>query len=103
MAGGVLVGVVLGKDEYATTFAWLVGMLCLWFVVALTRRAPACLASKIGSLQGLGEDARGRLLESASSRPGVHEVSVYEFDRVADLEVEKDFDDTRRQALLSGR
>ena len=94
-------GVLLGKGDYATTFAWLAGILCLWFVVALTMRAPRYLASKIVSLKDLGEGELGQFLERASSLAGVHEVSVYEIDRVAYLKVEKGFDDTELQALLS--
>jgi len=100
-AGGLLGGVLLGKGDYATTFAWLAGILCLWFVVALTMQAPKYLASKIVSLKELGEDELEHFVELASSLAGVHEVSVYEIDRVAYLKVEKGFDDTELQALLS--
>ena len=100
-AGGVLGGVLLGKGDYANTFAWLAGILCLWFLVALTMRAPRYLASRIVSLKDLGEDELGRFLERASSLAGVHEVAVYEIDRVAYLKVEKGFDDTELQTLLT--
>ena len=100
-AGGLLGGVLLGKGDYATTFAWLAGILCLWFVVALTMQAPRYLASKIVSLKDLGEDELEHFVKRASSLAGVYEVSVYEIDRVAYLKVEKGFDDTELQALLS--
>jgi predicted MFS family arabinose efflux permease len=99
--GGLLGGVLLGKGDYATTFAWLAAILCFWLLVALTMKAPKYLASKIVSLKDLGEDELEHFVERASSLAGVHEVSVYEIDRVAYLKVEKGFDDTELQALLA--
>ena len=99
--GGLLGGVLLATGDYATTFAWLAAILCLWLLVALTMKAPKYLASKIVSLMGLDQDALAHFVERASSIAGVHEVSIYEIDRVAYLKVGKGFDDTELQALLT--
>ncbi len=100
-AGGLLGGILLGSGDYATTFAWLAAILCGWFLVALTMKAPKYLQSKIVSLKELGPDEFDRFVEQASSIEGVHEVSVYEIDRVAYLKVEKGFEDSKLQALVS--
>ena len=100
-AGGLLGGILLGSGDYATTFAWLAAILCGWFLVALTMKTPKYLQSKIVSLKGLGPDEFDRFVEQASSIEGVHEVSVYEIDRVAYLKVEKGFDDSELQALIA--
>jgi len=99
-AGGLLGGILLGSGDYATTFAWLAAILCGWFLVALTMKTPKYLQSKIVSLKELGPDEFDRFVEQASSIEGVHEVSVYEIDRVAYLKVEKGFDDSELQALV---
>ncbi len=100
-AGGLLGGILLGSGDYATTFAWLAAILCGWFLVALTMKTPKYLQSKIVSLKELGPEEFDRFVEQASSIEGVHEVSVYEIDRVAYLKVEKGFDDSELQALIA--
>jgi len=100
-AGGLLGGILLGEGDYANTFMWLAAILCLWLLVALTMRAPKYLASKIVSLKDLGQEQLEYFVEHAPAIAGVHEVSVYEIDRVAYLKVEKGFDDTELQALLT--
>jgi MFS family permease len=100
-AGGVLGGILLGAGDYAATFLSLGGILGFWFLIALTMKAPRNLASKIVSLRDLDAQGLERFVERASNIEGVHEVSVYESDRVAYLKVEKDFDDSELQALVS--
>jgi MFS family permease len=100
-AGGLLGGILLASGDYATTFAWLAAILCGWFLVALTMKTPKYLQSKIVSLKELGPDELDRFVERASGIEGVHEVSVYELDRVAYLKVEKGFDDSELQALVA--
>jgi len=99
--GGLLGGVLLATGNYATVFAWLAAILVIWLLVALTMKTPKYLASKIVSLKDLDQDELAHFVERASSIAGVHEVSVYELDRVAYLKVEKGFDDTELQALLT--
>ena len=100
-AGGVIGGVLLGAGEHATTFLWLAAVLCGWFLLALTMKTPRYLASKIVSLENLDAQQLQRFVDQAGSLDGVHEVSVYENDRVAYLKVEKGFDDSELQALVS--
>jgi MFS family permease len=100
-AGGVLGGILLGAGDYAATFLSLGGILGFWFLIALTMKAPRNLASKIVSLRDLDAQGLERFVEQASNIEGVHEVSVYESDRVAYLKVEKGFDDSELQALVS--
>jgi len=100
-AGGVIGGVLLGAGEHATTFLWLAVILCAWFLLALTMKAPRYLASKIVSLENLDARQLQRFIEQAGNLDGVHEVSVYESDRVAYLKVEKGFDDSELRALVS--
>ena len=100
-AGGLLGGILLGSGDYATTFAWLAAILCGWFLVALTMKTPKYLQSKIVSLKELRPEEFDRFVAQASSIEGVHEVSVYEIDRVAYLKVEKGFDDSELQALVA--
>jgi MFS family permease len=99
--GGLLGGILLATGNYATVFAWLAAILVIWLLVALTMKAPKYLASKIVSLKDLDQDELALFVERASSIAGVHEVSVYEIDRVAYLKVDKGFDDTELQALLT--
>jgi MFS family permease len=99
--GGLLGGVLLASGDYATTFAWLAAIVGVWLLVAFTMQAPEYLASRIISLKGLGQDELDHFVERASGIEGVREVSVYEIDRVAYLKVEKGFDDTKLQALLT--
>jgi MFS family permease len=99
--GGLLGGILLATGNYATVFAWLAAILVIWLLVALTMKTPKYLASKIVSLKDLDQDELAHFVERASSIAGVHEVSVYELDRVAYLKVEKGFDDTQLQALLT--
>ncbi|MFZ9039376.1 MAG: MFS transporter [Gammaproteobacteria bacterium] len=100
-AGGLLGGFLLGAADYATTFLWLGAILAIWFLVALTMKAPRYLASKIVSLKDLNSQELERFVEQASNIEGVHEISVYETDRVAYLKVEKGFDDSELRALVS--
>ena len=100
-AGGLLGGILLGAGDYAATCLSLGGILGVWFLIALTMKAPRNLASKIVSLRDLDAQGLERFVEQASNIEGVHEVSVYETDRVAYLKVEKDFDDSELQALVS--
>ncbi len=101
-SGGLLGGILLASRDYATTFAWLAAILCGWFLVALTMKTPKYLQSKIVSLKELGPDELSQFVERASSIEGVHEVSVYEIDRVAYLKVDKAFDDRELQTLIAG-
>lgn len=100
-AGGLLGGFLLGAADYATTFLSLSGILAIWFLVALTMKAPRYLASKIVSLKNLNSQELERFVERARNIEGVHEISVYETDRVAYLKVEKGFDDSELRALVS--
>ena len=99
-AGGLLGGVLLATGDYATTFAWLAAILGVWMLVALTMTAPKYLSSRIVSLESLEQDELEQFVGRASSIEGVHEISVYEIDRVAYLKVEKDFDESKLKALL---
>lgn len=100
-AGGLLGGILLGTGDHATTFLWLGGILGVWFLVALTMKTPRYLASKIVSLRDLDAPGLERFVEQASKIDGVHEVLVYESDKVAYLKVEKGFDDSELRALVS--
>ena len=100
-AGGLLGGFLLGMGDYGTTFLWLAAILGAWFLLALTMKTPRYLASRIVSLRDLDSQQLQRFVEQAGSIEGVHEISVYETDRVAYLKVEKGFDDSRLQALVS--
>ena len=99
--GGLIGGVLLATGDYATTFAWLAGILGLWFALALTMKAPAYLKSRIVSLQELEQTEVDSFMESAMAIAGVKEVSVYEAERVAYLKVEKSFDEAGLQALVT--
>ena len=100
-AGGVLGGLLLSLGDYSATFGWLGGLLCLWFVVALSMKTPRYLKSRIVSLRNLGADDVEHFIERARALDGVCEVSVYEVDRVAYLKVDKSFDDEQLEALLA--
>ena len=99
--GGLIGGLLLGMGNYSNTFAWLAGILGLWFVLALTMKAPAYLKSRIVSLQALEPAEIESFMERAMSISGVKEVSVYEADRVAYLKVDKSFDEAGLQTLVS--
>jgi len=99
--GGLLGGLLLSGGDYASVFAWLGGLLCLWFLLALTMKAPKYLKSKIISLEDLSPQEVERFVERATATEGVREVSVYEVDRVAYLKVDKTFDEKDLQALLA--
>ena len=73
----------------------------VWLLVALTMKTPRYLASKIVSLKDLDQDELTHFVERVFSIEGVHEVSVYELDRVAYLKVDKGFDDAKMQALVA--
>ena len=64
-------------------------------------KTPKYRKSKIVSLKQLEPEQVGRFVERASGLEGVHEVSVYEIDRVAYLKVDKSFDEQALQALLT--
>jgi MFS family permease len=100
-SGGLVGGMLLGSDDYATTFAWLAAILCIWFVVALTMKTPRYLKSKIVSLKNLEQEDIALFVERATAISGVQEVSVYEIDRVAYLKVDRSFNDADLQTLLS--
>lgn len=100
--GGVLGGLLLSLGDYTIVFASLGGILCLWFLLALTMKAPRYLKSRIVSLKHLTEGDIERFVERASAIDGVREVSVYQVDRVAYLKVDTSFDDELLQALLAG-
>jgi MFS family permease len=99
--GGLVGGVLLATGDYATTFAWLAGILGLWFLLALTMKAPAYLKSRIVSLKALEQTEIDKFVDRAMAIAGVKEVSVYEADRVAYLKVEKSFDEAGLQALVT--
>ena len=99
--GGLVGGFLLATGDYAITFAWLAGILGLWFAVALTMKAPAYLKSRIVSLKALEQTEIDRFVDRAMAVSGVKEVSVYEADRVAYLKVDKSFDEAALQALVA--
>jgi MFS family permease len=99
--GGLLGGILLAAGNQAATFAWLASILGGWFLVTLSMKSPKNLASKIVSLRELDAQQLARFIERAKNIDGVHEVSIYEADRVAYLKVEKEFDDRELQALVS--
>ena len=99
--GGLVGGMLLATGDYANTFAWLAGILGLWFVLALTMKAPAYLKSRIVSLQALEQTEIDNFMERAMGISGVKEVSVYEADRVAYLKVDKSYDEAGLQALVT--
>ncbi len=100
-SGGLIGGLLLASGDYATTFAWLAAILCAWFALALTMKAPPHLKSKIVSLKDLEQDDIAHFVERATAISGVCEVSVYEIDRVAYLKVDRSFNDDDLQTLLS--
>ena len=99
--GGLVGGLLLSMGNYANTFAWLAGILGLWFVVALTMKAPTYLKSRIVSLQALEQAEIESFMERAMNISGVKEVSVYEADRIAYLKVDKSFDEAGLQTLVT--
>jgi MFS family permease len=99
--GGLVGGLLLAKGDYSITFAWLAGILGLWFVLALTMKAPVYLKSRIVSLKALEQTEIDRFVDRAMAVAGVKEVSVYEVDRVAYLKVDKSFDEAALQALVT--
>ncbi len=99
--GGLLGGILLGSGDHATTFLWLAAILSLWFVISLTMKAPRYLSSIIVSLRNLDTEGLENFVEQVRNIPGVREISVYESDRVAYLKVEKHFDRSELQALVS--
>ncbi|MDH3221988.1 MAG: MFS transporter [Gammaproteobacteria bacterium] len=99
--GGLLGGILLGAGDRGTTFLWLAAILGAWFLLALTMKTPRYLASKIISLRELDATQVERFVELARTLDGVHEISVYESDRVAYLKVEKGFDDSELRALTA--
>jgi MFS family permease len=99
--GGLLGGVLLAAGDYGMAFAWLAGILVLWFLLSLTMKSPQYLKSRIVSLRDLAEDDVEQFVERATALTGVREVSVYQIDRVAYLKVDKSFDDKQLQSLLA--
>ena len=67
----------------------------------MTMKAPAYLKSRIVSLQALERAEVETFMARAMDIAGVKEVSVYEADRVAYLKVDKSFDETQLQVLLT--
>ncbi len=100
-AGGLVGGALLARGDYGDTFAALALILCAWFAVGATMRPPRQLASRIVSLQDLGDAEVERFVEQAAALDGVEEVAVYAEDRVAYLKVEKRFDDSALRALTA--
>ena len=98
--GGLVGGLLLSSGDYRATFAWLAAILCLWLGLAFTMKPAAYLKSKIVSLQALADGDVERFLQRARQIAGVHEVSVYELDRVAYLKVDKSFDERNLDALI---
>ena len=98
--GGLVGGLLLSSGDYRATFAWLAAILCLWLGLAFTMKPAAYLKSKIVSLQALADSDVERFLQRARQIAGVHEVSVYELDRVAYLKVDKSFDERNLDALI---
>ena len=90
-AGGLLGGVLLGVGDYAMTFAWLALVPGIWFLIALTMKAPEYLSSRIVSLEGLEQEVLEKFVERVADLNGVKEVSIYEIDRVA---YHKDLDES---------
>ena len=101
-SGGLVGGLLLSLDDYASTFGWLSGILCLWFLLALTMRPPAYLKSRIVSLKTLAAADIEDFVERAQAIEGVREVAVYQADRVAYLKVDKSFDEQQLHALIPG-
>jgi len=101
-AGGLVGGLLLSLSDYSGTFGWLAGILCLWFLLALTMKPPAYLKSRIVSLQALDAADVGDFVERAQAIQGVREIAVYEAERVAYLKVDKSFDEHQLQALIPG-
>ena len=98
--GGLVGGMLLASGDHAMTFFSLSAILCLWFLLALTMKPAVYLKSKIVSLKHLGENDLSQFLQRARSIAGVHEISVYELDRVAYLKVDKSFDERSLEALI---
>ena len=101
-AGGLVGGLLLASGDYHNTFAWLAGILCLWFLLALTMKAPVYLKSRIVSLRALAPEQVEHFVERASAIDGVREVSVFQADQVAYLKIDKSLDETELQALVQG-
>ena len=70
-SGGLVGGLLLASGDYATTFAWLAAILCTWFALALTMKAPPHLKSKIVSLKDLEQDDIAHFVERATAISGV--------------------------------
>ncbi len=101
-AGGLVGGLLLASDDYNNTFAWLAGILCLWFLLALTMKAPVYLKSRIVSLRELAPEQVEHFVERAGAIDGVREVSVFQADQVAYLKIDKSLDEAELQALVQG-
>ena len=93
--------ILLAHGDPRSTFMWLAVVLCGWFVVALTMKPPRYLSSRIVSLRDLRADEVKSFVDKARQLDGVHEVAVYEADRVAYLKVEKHFDQRALDALVA--
>jgi MFS family permease len=99
-SGGLTGGALLASGDHHTVFAWLAGILCLWFLLALTMKVPAFLKSRVVSLKTLTDVDVEHFVERAREIAGVREVSVYQIDRVAYLKVDNSFDERQLQALI---
>jgi len=101
-AGGLVGGSLLALSDYAGTFGWLAGILCLWLLLALTMKPPAYLKSRIVSLKTLDAADVDDFVERVQAIEGVREVAVYEAEHVAYLKVDNSFDERRLQGLIPG-
>ena len=101
-AGGLVGGLLLSSTDYSDTFAWLAAILCLWLLLAFTMKPTVYLKSRIVSLQTLADGDVDRFMQRAQQIVGVHEVSVYELDRVAYLKVDESLDERGLEHLVRG-
>ena len=100
-SGGVLGGWLLATASYSVTFMVLGLLLFAWLLLAWSMQSSTPLASRVVSLQGLEAEQVKAFLVQAAEIDGVHEVSVYAADEVAYLKVERGFDQSGLDALLS--
>jgi MFS family permease len=98
--GGLAGGALLASGDHRTVFAWLAGILCLWFMLALSMKVPEFLKSRVVSLKTLAAADVEQFVERARELAGVREVSVYQVDRVAYIKVDKSFDERDLESLI---
>lgn len=99
--GGLLGGLLLASADATNTYRVLAGVLAVWFMVAATMKTTKSLESRVVSLKQLEAEELKRFVQHLAQIDGVHEVSVYEEDKVAYLKVDKGFDERELQALFS--